>query len=404
MLVGCGKTAAVQPDTSADVEARPPPVTTSLEAWAVSDGDIAQEVPLVDRVIAHHLAWFGSPGHIDVGYLSGDPGVVAAQIQAARGRGIRGFAVDWYADQVPSIDAAAAALQTEAALYDDFEVGLVYDYGALLPDPDQATERMIADLTLAHERFIGADAQAPPQAYLHLDDKPVLMWFTKDGVAPDLAQVRAAMETLDPAPLLIDLHPDDQAAAHVDGFQSWVSLEGEWGEPYLGWFYDTMAQVWPGHLLVGAAWPGFDDRLASWGSGRTIDGRCGATLYDTLALSHERLSAHGLTAPLLQLVTWNDYEEGTELEPGVDACLEITLEGTTDGATDTLSWTIADPSGLSVETAILRGEDDAALVEIARTTDDSARFDHEGDTARYRAVLIARPLLQNAISEPITLP
>ena len=34
--------------------------------------------------------------------------------------------------------------------------------------------------------------------------------------------------------------------------------------------------------------------------------------------------------PYLQLVTWNDYEEGTEIESGIDSCfsLEASLSGT----------------------------------------------------------------------------
>src|SRR5207253_11513217 len=45
----------------------------------------------------------------------------------------------------------------------------------------------------------------------------------------------------------------------------------------------------------------------------------------------------------LQLVTWNDYEEGTALETGIDNCVSSLSASITN--TTTLNWTIAFSSG-----------------------------------------------------------
>ncbi len=75
--------------------------------------------------------------------------------------------------------------------------------------------------------------------------------------------------------------------------------------------------------------------LAVWGSNRIINQQCGLTWLATLAeASKYYSSSHQLSA--MQVVTWNDYEEGTEIESGIDNC--VALAPTVTGST--LSWSI----------------------------------------------------------------
>jgi hypothetical protein len=73
---------------------------------------------------------------------------------------------------------------------------------------------------------------------------------------------------------------------------------------------------------MGATYKGFDDRLASWGSGRFMDQHCGQTWLKTFSQIN-LLFDQGRQLPYLQLVTWNDYEEGTEIESGIDSCFSL---------------------------------------------------------------------------------
>jgi hypothetical protein len=100
----------------------------------------------------------------------------------------------------------------------------------------------------------------------------------------------------------------------------------------------------------GAAWKGFDDSAAEWSktSGiRTIDQQCGRTWVRTLAEMH--FTPPGGTSPyyysnstserqlpFLLLATWNDYEEGTAIEMGIDNC--YTVSAAVTGST--LSWSL----------------------------------------------------------------
>jgi hypothetical protein len=104
---------------------------------------------------------------------------------------------------------------------------------------------------------------------------------------------------------------------------------------YLERFYSKAQQS--NKIAMGSAYKGFDDADASWGKGRVIDQRCGQTWLSTFELAGRFYSAsHQL--PALIIPTWNDYEEGTEIETGIDNCVEVKAS---IRAGDTLVWNIS---------------------------------------------------------------
>ena len=80
-----------------------------------------------------------------------------------------------------------------------------------------------------------------------------------------------------------------------------------------------MAGQHGGAVAVGSVYAGFDDRLASWGKRRIINGNCGDTWLKTFSVAREYQGRYSA----LQLLTWNDYEEGSEIEPGIDNCVSV---------------------------------------------------------------------------------
>ena len=66
-------------------------------------------------------------------------------------------------------------------------------------------------------------------------------------------------------------------------------------------------------IVVGGAWPSFNDSGAAWGLNRHMDSRCGQTLDDTLGF-YQRYYAAANPIPFVLIETWNDYEEGTAIE------------------------------------------------------------------------------------------
>jgi hypothetical protein len=65
-----------------------------------------------------------------------------------------------------------------------------------------------------------------------------------------------------------------------------------------------------------------DDRLASWSKHKIIPQERGRTLLASVNRTPSSMD-------MVQVTTWNDYEEGTAVEPGVDNCgsLQITVSG-----------------------------------------------------------------------------
>ena len=275
------------------------------------------------KVIADYQPWFGDKQHINVGYSTQDPNVLRKQIQQAKDLGIYAFAVDWYGERRPFLDRSYALLQQIAA-QNQFYVGLMYDETE--EDNGHATDDALEAMDKAYRAYIGPSAPHR-QAYLTYQGRPVIFIFPKRGHT-DWSRVREQVNSWETPPLLIykDEPPAPYAGA-FDGFYAWVhpgpkgwSADGsEWGEQYLETFYQKMKNKYPDKLLVGTAWPGFNDTKASWSLNRHMDRRCGKTFEDTLRV-FRRHDDGSHPMPFLLIATWNDYEEGTEIEPGIANC------------------------------------------------------------------------------------
>ena len=274
-------------------------------------------------MLAAYQAWFGGPGHINVGYSSQDRVVIEKQIDQAKQLGITAFVVNWYGPGKAFEDKAYALMQAVAA-EKNFKIAILYDEND--SDPTVETDNIIADLQYAYEHYIGPHAVVPSDAYLQYQGRPMIFIFPKGGKA-DWGRVRQAVNGWQNPPLLIykDIHPD--LASDFDGFYAWINPGkagwqhdgSNWGQAYLDNFYKTMAANYPNKIAVGAAWPGFNDSQASWTQNRKMDSRCGRTFYDTLRLFRRYYDAQR-PLPFLMIQTWNDYEEGSAIEKGVDTC------------------------------------------------------------------------------------
>ena len=286
-------------------------------------------------VLAEYHTWHGLASHSKAfsdeccfanrrAYDSGDPGVIREQIRRARTMGVHGFVVDWYGpgeagSEAARMDRNTGVLFQEAAAA-GFKVALLYDQGALTTTPpEQRTARAIADLRYAESRYLGSPA------YLQLANRPAVFVFQYENVDGDLRwnEIRAAL-----APVtLIDKDPDPGTSlvqgtrdALFDGFFGWVqagacwdSCGTHWGQDYLDWFYDRMAQpAYAAKILVAPVWPGFDDHLAPWGKERYISRAGGAVWTGTW----NQANTHGAGIALIS--TWNDSEEGSDIEDGLD--------------------------------------------------------------------------------------
>lgn len=288
------------------------------------------------KTYAHLMVWFGQGNHMDVGYSSTDPTQVRRQVHDMISRGINGVIIDWYGPGNAE-DQATRLVMAEAENHPGFTFAIMVDKGAIEWNscngcsPQQA---LIDQLQYVQENYF------PSPAYMKLNGQPMVTNFDIDlHYSIDWRAVKAALSS-QPA----FLFQNDSGFSHVisDGSYSWVMPQtDDYGMAYLADFYATGMQ-YPAEMTAGATYKGFDDSLAKWGTGRVMGQRCGLTWLATFAKIN---SLYGDGNPLasLQLVTWNDYEEGTEIESGIDNCVSVaallkknTLQWTLDGDESTI--------------------------------------------------------------------
>jgi len=283
---------------------------------------------------SHTTAFSCPPGACTKPYDSGDPVVIANQIAAAQARGIGGFAINWYGPDAPLdnqvdrafMDAATAEL-FDAAEGAGFCLALLYDEGTLrdsgLP-PEDYPMQAASDLLYADGTYFASSA------YLKLAGNPALFVFPYPEV-DDRLDWSTLRTGLSHEVALLDQNPDPTDPDHdddFDGFFAWVEpgpggwdADGKnWGGDYLSWFYATMETApYADKVTVAGVWPGFDDHLAPWGENRFMSRRGGAVYDATWALA----TCHG--AEILMIETWNDFEEGTDVEFGIG--MQVDMDG-----------------------------------------------------------------------------
>lgn len=274
-------------------------------------------------LLAIYQPWFGEKDHIDVGYSCHDPNVLREQISKAKELNIGGFVVNWYGPRKEFEDRSYGLLQ-QGASESDFKVAVQYDEA--VDHPGYATDAVIVDLQYLYDKYISPNAGPSRAAYLRYRGKPVIFIFPKDA-STDWNRVREVTQGWPDSPLLIYKDQTSKYNNAFDGFYPWVqpgkggwAADGSnWGEDYLDYFYNSMVQHHPDKIAVGAVWPGFDDTKASWSRNRHIANRCGRTFEDGLKVFRRYYTTDN-APPFLLIETWNDYEEGTAIERGINHC------------------------------------------------------------------------------------
>jgi len=253
-------------------------------------------------------------------YDSSDPAVLEYHVLLMKLAGIDGVIVDWYgADNYADyggINAATAALFTQTrraglkfALCFEDQTVLHEIAGGFLATADAVTH------TQSTLRYAETNYFRDP-SHLRWNNHPVLLNFGPEYFKSN-AQWQSIFSVLAPTNQPAFFTEDNRLAVGKGAF-TWppmgltdsnhVLLPTQL-TTYLADFEQT-AQGWP--AFVSSAFPRFHDIYAAAGvqpSYGGLEDRAGATLRETLARAMTNASA------LIQLVTWNDFGEGTVIEP-----------------------------------------------------------------------------------------
>lgn len=289
----------------------------------------------------HHMPEIGR-------YDSRDPKVIEWQIRTAIEYGLSGFIVNWYGrysvENVITLHWLRGLKRWNDAHPDRrFTYFISFDSQAQLPTEGKKPVSMKEDFEYIRDHLI-------TDAYLLRDGRPVFSVFPHTDNRNEFRLALDAAFGLNRADLIWRSVPRDKGE---NACYAWVQPDPEtvnlnspycWsdpdnvGEEYLKDMYaaanreETMCEY-----IMHGVWPGFNNQFVSWAWAQDPNAPyirpCTivreTTRGNTLDLTWrvyidylERLAAGNpaarVPAPLIQLVTWNDYAETTTLEPTLD--------------------------------------------------------------------------------------
>ena len=306
------------------------------------------------KVFAHYMPWWGGSGHVSIGLGNeADPAVVNAQVADAISRGIDGFIVDWYGPQNTHHNTATLNVKAAAEASTNFEFAICEDSGSLKGASD-VTTKLLSDIQYMADNYFSSSH------YLRWNGRPVLSFFLNTSLAINWATVRAQAAG---NPVFIFRNSSGFTDTDSDGSFAWTNVSSNVNDMGLSSqdsFYKA-GVAHPSLLTIGSTYKGFNDTIASWGSNRIKNQQCGQTWLSIWAEIGKYYSASN-QLPLLQIATWNDYEEGTEVESGIDNC--VTIAAALGGST--LSWTITGAESTIDHYQVFASQDGQNLMAAAQ--------------------------------------
>ena len=398
---GDGGTATTGGATGAGADAGP----GADAGGTATGGDPAARPASASKLFAHYMPWFASKPvsgawgwhwtmnarnpdtvvngvqdlashyHPVIGaYDSGDAALVEYHVLLMKYAGLEGAIADWYGivsyldygiahrNTGLLFDALRRAGMSLALCYEDQSIKHMIEGGAATPG-DAVTKGQDVMRWLDTHWF-------EDPAYVHENGQPLLLNFGPQYFGT--AEWNALFSVMRTRPSLVTLDPKVDPAS---GFFFWP-------KPQSGEAADRASLV---RLLpttkIPAAYPRFDDFYAQAGVGPSygsIGDRGGAQYEETLKL------AYGAKPAMIQLVTWNDWGEGTNIEPSVEIGfrdLQKTQELARASGWSAFPWTADDLQlPLVLYEARKAGKDRGAL-------DAAATELYAGHPAKARALL-----------------
>jgi hypothetical protein len=351
------------------------------------------------KIYVRFMPWFGEKNHTLAGYHSDEPQQIQAQISDMKSRGIAGAFIAWYGQHDEFKDKVTSRFMQQSER-DGFLFALSYsgtlDACSKAPGCD-VTEAIVTEMNYASRRYMGSPA------YVKVNGRPLFFIFDLTKYSIDWNRVRNEVQG---QPLILFRNSGGFNHTQSDGAYAWLAPEGSKADDapsleYLERFYRAAEQD-RNKVVIGSAYKGFDDSQASWGKGRHIPEQCGLTWLSTFAEVNRHYSAKN-QLPMLLVVTWNDYEEGTEIETGIDNCVSVSAqaEGTR------ISWKVSGDPRTIYAFRILGtsdGKSFTALQDVAaagnHSLDLTDAMPHKGRWTVY-VEAIGQPSLLNHLSNPV---
>jgi len=337
-------------------------ITTITDGQCVGNGDLAaSNISKVDvhtlllpsqqgaKIYTIYIPYWGHGTHPNIGFSSQDANQVTKEIQDLTSRGFDGVLIDWYGPGSYE-EGATEVLKPQLERQNALRFALMIDPGAIewfscypICSPTQAVLDLIS---FARQKGYFSSSAAIRNG----DGKTIVTQFGMEAYDINWSSIQSQNTDLE----WIFENAGAFTNRYTVGAYGWLSpkdplQQGYEGLDYTQYFLETAGEH-PDKLNWASVWKGFNDVVASWAppGGRHIQQLCGKTWLDSWGAIRNytgRLDA-------VQVVTWHDYEEGTEIQSGIDNCLSISasMRGST------LTWGVPDESTLDHYTAYVSAD------------------------------------------------
>lgn len=242
-------------------------------------------------------------------YHSGDMNVIEFHLLLLKYAGVDGLLFDWYGSYDLN-DYAINKENTEQVIAMLEKVGI--DYAIVYEDRflDNIVNAGLAPTQISAAKNDMKYLQSnyfKDQNYIKIADKPLLLNFGPITLQQP-ENWTDVFSVLSPKPTFLTLwYESADAGINAQGEYAWVYQDNS----HLTNFYNNRLETLG--VAFGSAYPGFKDYYKEGGAGDnigfTIEHNNGETFEQTLQL------AKSANLDYLQLITWNDFGEGTMIEP-----------------------------------------------------------------------------------------
>ncbi len=387
-------------------------ITTVTNGQCVDNGDLkASNISKVDvhnllspsqqgaKIYTTYIPYWVHGTHPNIGYSSQDPNQVTREITDLTSRGFDGVIVDWYGPGSYE-EGATEVLKTQMEQQSTLSFALMIDQGAIewfsCYPSCSATQAVLNLIAFARQKgYFSSQA-----AIRNSNGKTIVTQFGMENYNINWTTIENNNTDLE----WIFENAGAFSNGYTIGAYGWLSPKDPLQPGYEGLDYTQyflqIANQHPSKKNWASTWKGFNDIVANWAppGGRHIQQLCGKTWLDSWAA----VRAYTGRLDAVQVVTWHDYEEGTEIQSGIDNCLTITASV----SGQTLNWSVPSESTLDHYTAYIStdGQNLMSLGDYAVGTHslNLALFGFAPGTYKVFVKAVGQPSILNNMSAGVT--
>jgi hypothetical protein len=288
---------------------------------------------------AHVVPWFGNNGHANIGVNCDSAAWVNASTADQQARGFDGEIIDWYGEGTYE-DTVTLLLAARIATMQNFTYAIMVDTGANAAGGSggySTTAELISILEYLQSTYFGRPG------YQTINGKMVVYFWGPGVSGVDYATAKAAIST----PMYWAFQgPTVLGDAWVDAVYDWAhpySTGVPSGDPYdkaaAESFLSSVSGSSKGAIpCISPGFNGYLTKSVAWSAGKYMPRDSGKCWVSQAAVVNANLPSNTIG---IQVPTWNDWEEGSEIESAIDN--GITVNASLAGSI--LSWRVSGGTG-----------------------------------------------------------